>query len=75
MLKELEVVVLIVDLPLHHLTAGDLGTIVFVYNQDEAYEVEFVATDGSTIAVETLRPDQLRKASEKKEIPHVREVA
>ena len=75
MLKELETVVLTVDLPAQHLTAGDLGAIVFVHNDGAAYEVEFVATDDSTIAVETLLPDQLRKASEKKEIPHVREVA
>jgi hypothetical protein len=75
MLKELETIVLTVDLPEHRLAAGDLGAIVHVYNNGEAYEVEFVATDGSTIAVETLYPNQLRKASAKKEIPHVREVA
>ncbi|MCY7409979.1 MAG: DUF4926 domain-containing protein [Chitinophagales bacterium] len=75
MLKELDTIVLTVDLPQHHLTSGDLGAIVFVYNNGEAYEVEFVATDGSTLAVETLYPQQLRHASERKEIPHVREVA
>ena len=74
MLKELETVVLTVDLPEHRLAAGDLGAIVHVYHNGEAYEVEFVATDGSTIALETLYPNQLRNASSKKEIPHVREV-
>lgn len=74
MLKELDTVVLTVDLPEQHLTSGDLGAIVVVHHNGEAYEVEFVATDGSTVAVETLYPAQLRKASERKEIPHVREV-
>jgi hypothetical protein len=33
---------------------GDIGTVVLVYRGGEAYEVEFVAADGNTIAVETL---------------------
>lgn len=47
------------DLPPKGLMAGDVGTVVFVYDHGQAYEVEFVAADGRTLAVETLRADQI----------------
>ena len=44
------------------LTAGAIGTIVHVFDQPRrAYEVEFVDEDGSTIATETLLPEQVRQ--------------
>lgn len=39
--------------------AGDVGTVVFVYDHGQAYGVKFVAANGETPAVETLRADQI----------------
>ena len=72
MLKELESVVLTTDLPEHGLSAGDVGTIVLVHGS-EGYEVEFVTLEGETLAVLSLRPDQLR-AVEPREIAHARAI-
>ena len=54
-LEELELAALRLDLPAHGLVVGDIGTVVLVYREGEAYEVEFVAANGKTVAVETLR--------------------
>ncbi len=59
-LVELDLVALTVDLPAHGLKAGDVGTIVAVYPDGEAFEVEFVTGRGTTQAVATLRAGQLR---------------
>jgi len=58
-LKEFDLVTLRHDLPERALLAGDVGTVVFIYDDARAYEVEFVAADGRTFAVETLTPRQL----------------
>src|SRR3989304_1502347 len=60
MLKEHERVVLTRSMPAEGLEAGDVGAIVHVYHDGEAYEVEFVALDGHTTAVATLEADQVR---------------
>lgn len=60
MIKELDNVVLAVDLPPLGLKAGDVGTVVLVHGAGEGYEVEFVALDGATIAVATLGAVELR---------------
>jgi hypothetical protein len=72
MMKELDRAVLTSDLPEHGLSAGDLGTIVLVHGR-EGYEVEFVTLEGETLAVVSLRFDQLR-AIEPREIAHARAV-
>jgi hypothetical protein len=54
MLKELDLAAFRTDLPDRGLVAGDIGTVVLVHGDGKAYEVEFVAVDGRTIAVETL---------------------
>ena len=36
------------------LQAGDVGTIVHVYEEGTAFEVEFFRLDGRTVAVETV---------------------
>ncbi len=59
MLKELDTVVLAVNLPQHGLHCGDIGTVVLVHGQG-GYEVEFVTLDGETIAVVSLSVDQVR---------------
>jgi hypothetical protein len=58
-LKELDLAALRHDLPAYGLVAGDIGTVVLVYRGGEAYEVEFVAADGETIALETLRANEV----------------
>ena len=59
MIKELDIVVLTRDLHGHGLKRGDLGTVVMVYGDGKAFEVEFVSSDGETIALETLKADQV----------------
>ena len=51
---ELDIVQLQQAHPECGLSVGAVGTIVLVYRQGEAYEVEFVRPDGSTQAVLTL---------------------
>lgn len=58
-LKELDLAALRHDLPAYGLIAGDIGTVVQVYADGAAYEVEFVAADGRTLAVETLEADEV----------------
>ena len=70
-MKEFERVVLLVDLPNARLSAGDVGTIVHIYKNNVAYEVEFFALDGETVAVETLEANQIRNIK-KHEMTHSR---
>ena len=53
-LRELDLVSLRQPLPSAHFEPGDVGTVVFVYPNHEAYEVEIMEIDGETVAVETL---------------------
>lgn len=54
----LDVVALTVDLPKYNLRRGEIGAVVECY-PDNVFEVEFVAQDGYTYALVTLRADQL----------------
>lgn len=54
MFDELSLVTLAHDIPAHNLSRGDVGTVVHVYGNGEAYEVEFFNSMGETIAVLTL---------------------
>jgi len=74
MIKEHDRIVLTTDIPDEGLEAGDVGTVVHVYPGAEGYEVEFLALDGNTEAVVTLRNSQVRPVK-KHEIPHAREFA
>lgn len=60
MIRELDSVVLVRNLPEHGLEAGDVGTVVYVYGEGEGYEVEFVGGEGETVAVITLGPEDIR---------------
>lgn len=71
MFDELDVVVLTHDLKEYGLKKGDLGTIVHLYSDKKAMEIEFVAASGKTIAVLTLTPKDIRPMA-KNEILHVR---
>lgn len=73
-IKEHDRVVLTVDLPAEKLTAGDVGTVVHVYSDGKAYEVEFVSLNGETIAIVTVQPPQVRPVA-RREITHARSVA
>ena len=46
------------------LKAGDVGTIVYIQGNGEAFEVEFLESDGSTVAIATVLPSQARLATE-----------
>jgi hypothetical protein len=52
-----DIVELLVDLPESNLQAGIQGTIVEYYNQN-AYEIEFANSEGETLALCTLSPQQ-----------------
>ncbi len=73
MIKEHERVVLKADLPAEKLEAGDVGTVVHIYRDGLAYEVEFTTLDGSTAAVVTVEAANVRPVS-KRDITHVREM-
>jgi hypothetical protein len=57
-LKLFDVVALTTDLPEENLFSGQVGTIVEVYNDGEAFEAEFVDKAGYTYGLLTLRPEQ-----------------
>lgn len=61
MIDELDVVALLIDRPDLKLAKGSVGTVVAVYGEAEAFEVEFVDPDGATYDLETFRPDELLK--------------
>jgi hypothetical protein len=73
-MKEHDLVVLKHTVPEHGLEAGDVGTIVHLYRDGEAAEVEFARAGGATVAVVTLDAGALR-AFTGSEILHVRELA
>lgn len=73
MIHEHDRVVLTDDLPVDGLQAGDVGTIVHAYRRRLAYEVEFLALDGRTVAVATVAAAQVR-AVRKGEIAHARQL-
>ena len=74
MFSELDIVVLKQDFDKFNLKKGDTGTIVQVYKKGEAYEVEFVAADGNTVALITLKESDIRHVKNN-ELLHVREFA
>ena len=73
-MKEHERVVLKTPVPAEGLEAGDVGTVVHVYGDGKAYEVEFLTLDGRTAAVVTLEAVQVRPVGQR-EITHARGLA
>ena len=71
MIDELDVVVLARDIKKHGLKEGDIGTVVHRYSDKKLLEAEFIKANGETVAVMTLRPDDIRNVA-KDEILHVR---
>jgi hypothetical protein len=74
MIEEHERAVLTVDLPDYRLKAGDVGTVVHVYADHQAYEVEFFTVDGQTLDVVTLQADAVRPVGTL-EVLHARPLA
>lgn len=62
----LDVVALTENLPEYNLWRGEIGAVVECY-PDDAYEVEFVAQDGYTYALVTLRGKQLIPLRQKRD--------
>ena len=73
MIKEHEQVVLKAAIPAEGLEAGDVGTVVHIYRDGRAYEVEFFTFAGETITVATVEASNVRPVG-KRDISHVREL-
>lgn len=74
MIPELEQVVLLKDLSEFGLVAGDVGTVVMVYDGGRGYSVEFTTLRGDTVAVATVASAVIRPVM-KGEMVHARAVA
>jgi hypothetical protein len=74
MMKEHERVVLKTAIPSEGLEAGDVGTVVHVYRDRSAYEVEFITLGGDTAAVVTLESSDVRPVGSR-EITHARQLS
>lgn len=74
MINELDTVALNRDLADYGLRKGDLGTVVLVYEDGRAFEVEFMTLTGDTLAVVTLEAGDIRPIHDR-EIAHARAVA
>ena len=73
MIREHERVVLTASVPTEGLEPGDVWTVVHVYRDGQAYEVEFITLDGHTAAVVTLEATHVRPVSHR-EITHARQL-
>lgn len=71
MIREHDRVVLTTDLAKEGLKAGDVGTVVHIHSQGEAFEVEFLTLDGRTVAIATVLNSQLRAVTHR-DITHAR---
>ena len=74
MIKEHDRVVLTAPLPKEHLEIGDVGTVVHVYADGKAFEVEFTTLDGHTAAVATVDSSGVRPVTGR-EVTHARLLA
>ena len=72
-IKEHDCVVLTKNLPAENLEAGDVGTVVHIYKEGVAYEVEFITLAGDTVTVATVEASDVRPVG-KRDISHVREL-
>lgn len=73
MIQEHERAILTRDIPEQGLKAGDVGTVVHVYHDGTAYEIEFFALDGRTLDVVTVEVGQVRPV-DRRDMLHVREL-
>lgn len=73
MISEHERVVLTEPVIAEGLVAGDVGTVIHVYPDGKAYEVEFTTLAGNTVAVATVEATSLRPVTGR-EITHARDL-
>jgi hypothetical protein len=73
MIREFDTVALTRDFEAYGLKRGDIGTVVHTYSEG-GFEVEFATGEGKTVAVLTVKIDDVRSLYEK-EILHVREIS
>ncbi|MDX2139541.1 MAG: DUF4926 domain-containing protein [Chloroflexota bacterium] len=71
MINEHERAVLTVDLPDYDFRAGDVGVVVHIYADAQAYEVEFFTLAGNTLDVVTVEATQVRPVN-RRDMLHVR---
>ncbi len=62
MIEEHSSAVLTEPLPAAGLVAGDVGVVVHVHRNGQAFEVEFMTLEGNTLTVEMLTAKQIRAA-------------
>jgi len=74
MIAEHSLVVLDCDPSHKKLNRGDVGTVVHVYQDNKAYEVEFVDGGGATVALITVDAGDIRPI-EPGEVLHARRTA
>lgn len=77
MFKEHEQIVLTSDVTGDHgkeLKPGDVGVIIHIHPNAEAFVVEFFTLEGETAAIATVLPSQMRPVTGK-EITHARDFA
>jgi hypothetical protein len=72
-IRELESIVLTRGFPEDGLRRGDIGAVVHCYEDDAAFEVEFVTAKRDTVAVITLESKDVRPMYPN-EILHAREI-
>ena len=75
MIQELERVFLLEDLAGTAFVKGDIGIVVFDYPGQKAYEIEFFAVDGTTLAVETVPAAKVKSVKGIKKVLHIDEAA
>ena len=73
-IREHERVVLTAPIVHEGLEAGDVGTVVHVYDDGKAFEVEFTTLNGLTAAVTTVEASNVRPVTSR-EITHARALA
>ena len=74
MITEHDRVVLTAPVPKERLEVGDVGTVVHVYPDGKAFEVEFTTLDGHTASVATVEVSQVRPVTGD-EITNARQLA
>lgn len=75
MIKEFDRVYLLEDLNETPFVKGDVGIVVFVYPESKGFEIEFVALDGTTLGVETVKSSQVKSVNGIKKVIHIDEAA
>ena len=74
MIREHDRVVLTAPVPEERLEIDDVGTVVHVYPDGQAFEIEFTTLDGHTATVATVEASQVRPVT-RSEITHARQLA